>query len=241
MITRSIAVLAACGLFAACASDPPNTELAQARGAIVEAQAANADAVAPDSLTSAQQKLAKAEMLADDGKEDEARLLAQEARADANASLAAAKQRKAESTEQELAATEAEKAALAAQLAEMQAKETERGYVVTLGDVLFATDSADLTLAGRERVAQIVSYLRANPGEAVIIEGHTDAIGDAAYNQQLSEARAETVTSVILSSGIATPRVVFTGLGESAPVASNATSVGRQLNRRVDVIFVDRG
>jgi len=241
MINRAIPIVTAAVLLAACASKQPDAELANARSAIVEAQSANADAVAPNRLTSAQNKLAKAQILANDGEEDKARRLAQESRADANAALAAATEARAESAEAQLDVTVAEKSALEAQLAAMQAQQTTRGYEVTLGDVLFETDSATLTLAGRDRVTRIANYLRAYPGEAVIIEGHADATGDAAYNRRLSRQRAEAVASSLLGLGIATPRIVYTGLGESSPIASNATSVGRQLNRRVDVIFVDRG
>lgn len=131
-------------------------------------------------------------------------------------------------------------AAAQTRLEEMEAKKTERGYIVTLGDVLFEIDSAALTPAGLQRVTRIADYLRTNPGDAVVIEGHADARGDAAYNQSLSEARAESVAAVLAGEGIATPRIVYTGVGESSPIASNTTPSGRQRNRRVEVIFVDR-
>ncbi|MGF1553482.1 MAG: OmpA family protein [Paracoccaceae bacterium] len=113
--------------------------------------------------------------------------------------------------------------------------------MVTLGDVLFETDRATLTTEGLARVSEIAAYLQANPGEAVVIEGHADARGASAYNQALSERRAETVASVLLAQGIATPRLVYTGLGEDSPIASNDTPFGQSLNRRVEVVFVDRG
>ena len=241
MYMRAVSITAACSLLAARAGDPPEAELTHARAAMVEAQAADAGSVAPERLTSAQEKLAKARLLAEDGEYDDARILAGEARAEANAALAAAKESQAETAEIELTAAQVEYAALEARLAEMEARQTERGYVVTLGDVLFETDSAALTPAGVQRVARVASYLRADPGVAVVIEGHADARGAAGYNQGLSEARAETVATALLAEGIATPRIVYTGLGESSPIASITTPLGRQLNRRVEVIFVDRG
>lgn len=241
----ALPILGAGFLLAACASDPPIAELTAADAAVAEAQRANAGTVAPTSLASASQKLARAHILADDGEEEKARLLAVEARAEANEALAAAIAERAADTEAALSASTNQNAELSARVAklesELEAKQTERGLVVTIGDVLFATDSTRLTGAGLERVARIATYLRMNPGQVVVIEGHADATGDAAYNQMLSEKRAEAVAAALIGEGIETPRIVYSGLGESSPIATNATATGRQMNRRVEVIFVDRG
>lgn len=224
-------------LVAACAGDPPRQSLAAADSAVTEAQRAGAGQAAPQLMSSAQEKLTLAKVKAEEGEMDQARALAAEARADANAALA-------EVQGEEIAGAKAEVAALEAQvnglMEELEAKETQRGQVVTLGDVLFSTDQAALTPEGVARVQEIAAVLRADPGQAVVIEGHADSTGDSAYNVALSERRAESVTEALLAAGVQTPRIVYTGAGENSPIASNATELGRQLNRRVEVVFVDR-
>lgn len=243
MKTVSILIAGASALaLAACSAEKPTQQLAAAESAVYDAQRSGAGETAPDTLTRAQQKLARAQLLAEEGEVEEAKLLAAEARADAEAARSAAKSSDAAMAEYEAAQAKAEAAILAEAnselMAELEAKETARGAVVTLGDVLFRTDSARLTPAGMDKVVEIAQVLRADPGQAVVIEGHADATGASAYNQALSEQRAESVAAALLSSGVQTPRIVFSGAGEDSPIASNATPLGRQLNRRVEVIFV---
>ena len=234
-----VCALAAAALsVAACGGDRPISALAEAEAAVAEAERADAAAYAPLEMRAARENLTAANLEAEDGDEDNARDLAQRATADANAALAVASQARATQAETALAVTQAENTELRA---ELQGEQTSRGYVVSLGDVLFETDQAQLTPAGLERILGISDYLRANPGQAVVIEGHADSRGSPAYNQQLSEARAQAVTNALLAQGVATPRIIYSGAGEMSPIASNATATGRQMNRRVDVIFVDRG
>jgi outer membrane protein OmpA-like peptidoglycan-associated protein len=126
-------------------------------------------------------------------------------------------------------------------LAELQARETERGLVITLGDVLFETDRADLRASATGKLLQLVTVLRDNPDRAVLIEGHADARGTSGYNLNLSQRRAQTVERFFVANGIDSNRVVATGYGEDYPVASNATREGQTMNRRVEVVLLNPG
>jgi outer membrane protein OmpA-like peptidoglycan-associated protein len=107
---------------------------------------------------------------------------------------------------------------------------------VVLPGVHFGFDRADLAPAAKDTLNQeVVSELSANPGQTVRIEGHTDAVGNDAYNQSLSQKRAEAVKEYLVSKGIAGSRIETTGFGESKPVASNDTAEGRAENRRVEL------
>lgn len=232
----------ACALaLAACASDKPVEAVGTASIAVAEAERAQAAVYAPGQLNSAQQKLARARALDADGDDEDAQLLAEQARAEANEAKARALEEQNNDVARRNDELARQNVELAAELAEMQAEAQARGTVVTLGDVLFETDQATLTPEGLARVRQIATFLNAHPGQSVVIEGHTDAVGSAGYNQELSEARAATVTAALLASGVTDQRVIYTGLGESSPIASNTSPTGRQLNRRVEVVFVSRG
>ncbi len=126
---------------------------------------------------------------------------------------------------------------LEAQLAELSAKKTERGMVITLGDVLFATDQAQLNPQGQRTTQKLAEILQQNPARTVLIEGFTDSTGSSAHNQDLSERRAGAVQVSLLELGIARSRVGIYGYGENHPVAGNDSTTGRQLNRRVEIIL----
>ena len=125
------------------------------------------------------------------------------------------------------------------QLKELETKQTDRGLVVTLGDVLFDTGRAELKPGGMRTVQKLADVLNRNPQRRIIIEGFTDSVGGESYNLQLSERRADAVRAELIVSGVAPERISTRGYGKSFPVASNDTSVGRQLNRRVEVVFSD--
>lgn len=125
------------------------------------------------------------------------------------------------------------------ELEQLKARETERGLMLTLGDVLFDTDSATLKPGALLTVRRLAAFLRDNPQRRLSIEGHTDSSGSAAYNQRLSEDRAESVRAALIREGVAPQRLVAAGFGESFPVASNSTAAGRQQNRRVEVVISD--
>lgn len=130
-----------------------------------------------------------------------------------------------------------EKSQLEQQLAELQAEKTERGMVMTLGDVLFATGKADLMPGAITMVMRLAQFMQQYPEKRLVIEGHTDSIGSAAFNLRLSEDRANAVRNVLLSEGVAGNRIETIGYGMSKPVAANNTAEGRQQNRRVEVII----
>ena len=153
--------------------------------------------------------------------------------------LAEEARRKAEMAQAVTAQTQMRNAQLEAQLAELAAKKTERGIVITLGDVLFATGLAQLSPDGLRTVKKLADVLQQNPQRRVLVEGFTDSTGGTAHNQELSERRAGAVLSALQSMGVTRDRVAIRGYGESYPVAANDTSQNRQLNRRVEILLSD--
>ena len=121
------------------------------------------------------------------------------------------------------------------QLQSLNAKQTERGTLVTFGDVLFDFDRADLKSNSRDSITTLANYLIKNPDRKVIVEGYTDSKGSASYNQGLSERRANAVKNALVHAGVDPSRIVAQGYGKEYPVASNATNSGRAQNRRVEV------
>lgn len=150
-------------------------------------------------------------------------------RLQARAEEAASARARARSAEERLRALQAE-------LREVEAATTERGLVLTLGDILFAFDRAELQPGAQRTLDRIAEFLNEHSDRRVEVEGHTDSVGDARYNQDLSRRRAEAVARHLVSRGVAASRVEARGLGEAAPVASNDTEAGRQQNRRVEIV-----
>ena len=136
------------------------------------------------------------------------------------------------------AATE-QTARLQAELDQLKAQPTPRGLVPTLGDVLFDTGRAQLNSGSGRKLDQLAQFLTEHPGRRVQIDGFTDSVGTESYNQDLSQRRADAVRSALISRGIDSPRIGSQGYGKSFPVADNADSGGRQLNRRVEVVIGD--
>src|SRR5262245_8690049 len=118
----------------------------------------------------------------------------------------------------------------------LETRETARGLIVNLSDVLFDTGSATLKPGTREKLARVSGILLAHPELKVQVEGHTDSVGDDEYNQRLSENRADSVRGYLVAQGIASSAVTTKGFGRSQPVAPNDTAVGRQQNRRVELV-----
>ena len=141
------------------------------------------------------------------------------------------------SKEAEAALTRARE--LEGQLAELKAKPTDRGMVLTLGDVLFDTGRAKLKAGAMRTIDQLAAFMNEHPARTVLVEGHTDSVGSAAYNRKLSEQRADSVRFALMNRGISNTRIMVKGLGLEYPIASNATAEGRQTNRRVEVIISD--
>ncbi|MFZ3210685.1 MAG: OmpA family protein, partial [Terriglobales bacterium] len=147
----------------------------------------------------------------------------------------------AEQAEQMRQKAEADRAAMRARLlrqlnAILETRDTSRGLVVNMSDVLFESAKYGLRPAARERLAKIAGILLAYPDLHLEVEGHTDAIGSDAYNQQLSEKRAAAVEQYLVQQGIPESDIAARGLGKLQPVADNSTSAGRQQNRRVELI-----
>lgn len=126
-----------------------------------------------------------------------------------------------------------------AELAALEAKRTERGWVATLGDIVFRTNGAALRPGAVDSLDRLAEYLRAHPERTVLIEGHTDSVGSEEYNLELSRQRAESVRAALVGRGISPDRIRTVGRGETTPVAPNETSAGRQLNRRVEIVISD--
>ncbi|WP_153116203.1 OmpA family protein [Rhodocyclus tenuis] len=126
---------------------------------------------------------------------------------------------------------------LAAQLQELKAKKTDRGLVVTLGDVLFDNASSSLTSASSGDMAKLAAVFRQNPLLKASIEGYTDSVGSANANYALSERRANAVLVALVKLGVPADRLSTQAHGQESPVANNATAAGRQLNRRVEIVF----
>ncbi len=130
---------------------------------------------------------------------------------------------------------------LAAQLSEMNAKKTDRGMVVTIGDVLFDTGQAQIKSGGLRSMDKLVAFLQAHPERRAVIEGFTDSVGSDDMNQALSSRRADAVRAALIGMGVASDRLAAKGLGEAFPVAGNDSPGGRQLNRRVEIVFSEDG
>lgn len=179
---------------------------------------------------------------------DQARLKAEDAERSAQASRNAASlatqqkelaQSSASDAQRQTAEANARNAVLEAQLAELSARKTERGLVITLGDVLFGTDLARLNSDGMRMVQRLATILQQNQSRTVLVEGFTDSTGTAQHNQLLSERRATAVRDVLLDLGVAAERVAARGYGETQPIAANDTAQNRQLNRRVEIVLSD--
>jgi outer membrane protein OmpA-like peptidoglycan-associated protein len=150
-------------------------------------------------------------------------------------------QSRAEEAEQGRQKAEAEKAEMRARLmqqlnAVLVTRDTARGLVSTMPDVLFETNSFILKPAARESLAKVAGIFLAYPDLRLEVDGHTDSVGSDSYNQQLSEKRAASVRDYITQQGIPISSVVIQGFGKTQPVASNATAAGRRQNRRVELV-----
>lgn len=139
------------------------------------------------------------------------------------------------------AAAEAQRqaAALQAQLGDLQAQQTERGMLVTLGDVLFEFGRADIKPGAQESLRKLAAYLQQRPERNVLVEGFTDSVGTESANLALSQRRAEAVANALTGMGVAPGRVNVRGYGKSYPIADNNTDTNRALNRRVEVYISD--
>ena len=137
----------------------------------------------------------------------------------------------------ELADVSARARELEQEVSDLKTREDERGLVVTLEDVLFEFDSAELKAGATRTLERLAQFVNEYPEREILIEGHTDSVGSEDYNQRLSRERAEAVAALLAGRGVDRARIETAGLGESAPLASNDNEAGRQQNRRVDLIL----
>src|SRR3984893_1331375 len=170
---------------------------------------------------------------------DAAKGQAATARAEGAEQKVAADQARSEANTAQLAAASSEQQAaeLQRQIEVLQAKPTDRGLVLTLGDVLFTSGRADLKPGATGNLNKLVAFLDKYPDRSVSIQGYTDSVGSEDYNQGLSERRANSVKSYLAGQGIGSMRLSASGKGRSDPVADNDSAAGRQQNRRVEVII----
>ena len=161
---------------------------------------------------------------------------------DARRERAAAAEARAGAEESRLSAEESRLRAeeLARKVSELEARPTDRGLVLTLGDVLFDFGQSTLKTGGMQTVNQLGEFLNEYPERHILIEGFTDSVGSEAANQALSTRRAESVKNALMSRGIQSNRIRIMGYGTQHPIASNATDEGRRQNRRVEVVISDQ-
>jgi len=146
-------------------------------------------------------------------------------------------QRQADQAHQQVRSVKTQNQQLTQELAALKARETNRGLVLTLGDVLFGVNQATLTPGAMNSLSTLVTFLKEHPERHVIIEGYTDSTGSESYNLELSQRRAEAVRNLLVQNGIEASRITATGYGEGSPVAPNTTEAGRLQNRRVEVVL----
>ena len=261
---RVIVSMAVAAVLAACSSAPPNNEsLEAARTMIPEVEKSARAGVAAADIANARHSLDAANRLAAakakapdiEFEAQNAVLSAQIANekiltAQANDEIAAgnaqrqtvlleARDRQAQQSVRAADASQQRVDSLEAQLADLKVKKTERGLVLTLGDVLFDTNQSTLKAGAYGTLDRLATALRENSGRKVTIEGHTDNVGSDATNQGLSERRAQSVQMALTQRGVARDQITAIGKGENFPVASNDDANGRQSNRRVELIFAE--
>src|SRR5437867_2291100 len=222
-IRRAVVPLLPVVLIVGCASSKKEhatrAQLERARSAYRQAEAdPNVQAYAQLRLGEAQRARMQAE---------QARLQAEEARSQAEAEAKAR------------AAEQAKAAALMKELSELRAQQTDRGLVLTVGDVHFAAGKAEVAPGGQRSVDQLVQFLKTYPKRRVLIEGHTDNTGNEDFNVKLSQQRADAVRSLLVARGIAPERIATRGYGPKYPIVENDTPAGRQQNRRVEVLVLN--
>jgi outer membrane protein OmpA-like peptidoglycan-associated protein len=164
-----------------------------------------------------------------------------QAQRDATASKIQAQDSANEATaaNQRTAQAQADLTQMQTRLAEMQAKETVRGYVITLGDINFDNNRADLKSSATNSVERLGTFLMQYPQRKVLAEGYTDNVGSAESNLDLSVRRAAAVRMALIAMGVDSNRIATRGYGETYPVSSNTTPEGRESNRRVEIVLSD--
>ncbi len=213
----------------------------------------------------ARQKTAERAVTQADAERDKLRLEARTNEADAAQRSAAASQRQSEASQRQAATAQRDAAAsqgqadasrqqadaarqqaeeaqarssqLEAQLRDLNAKKTDRGLVITLGDVLFDNNQAQLKSGSLRSVEKLGVFLKQYPQRRALVEGFTDSVGSEGTNQDLSARRADAVRAALMNQGVSGDRIATQGYGEAYPVAGNNSAGGRQMNRRVEIVL----
>jgi outer membrane protein OmpA-like peptidoglycan-associated protein len=253
--TYSLLSLASAAILVACTSTPPQIpELDTAQALVPKVESSPRAGVAAANISEARKALDRANKLHTEGGNVEdiqfeaaiATANAQIANEKIGATLAREEVEKGavvrqqvllESRNREAEMAKQENLRMQQQLKELEAKQTERGMVLTLGDVLFDTGKATLKPGAYATIDRLAKVLNDSRDRKVTIEGHTDSTGSDATNQSLSEQRAMAVQSALMQRGVSGSQITSVGKGESTPVASNDSASGRQQNRRVEMIF----
>jgi len=123
------------------------------------------------------------------------------------------------------------------QLKDLNAKQTDRGDIITLGDVLFDSNRAELRAGGLRDMAKLVNFFKQHPKRTALIEGFTDSQGSESFNIDLSQRRAAAVRDALIVQGVVADRLSTRGYGEAYPASTNDTVAGRQTNRRVEIVL----
>jgi outer membrane protein OmpA-like peptidoglycan-associated protein len=215
-------------------------------GATVQAQSAQAEA--EQARRAAAAEASTAEKAKKEAEASQARALSEAEKAERSkkeAEQARLQSReeaeKAEKARRETEQAKAEIDQFLKDLSDLQGKMTERGIVLTMGDVLFSSGKADLSAGAVRNLDKITGFLQKHPDRNLLIEGHTDSIGSDEFNQALSQKRADAVKEALVGKGVVPDRIVTKGYGKQFPMAGNDTESGRQMNRRVEVVILNEG
>jgi len=261
---RVVLSVAIAAILSACSAAPPRNEsLETARAMVPQVEQSPRAGVAAMDISNARKSLEAANRLAEaKGKQadieyeannavtsaqiaNEKILTAQANEQIANgtaqrqAVLLQARERESQRSADQASASAQRVDSLEAQLADLKVQKTERGLVLTLGDVLFDTGQATLKSGAYGTLDRLATALRDKSGRKVLIEGHTDNVGSDESNQGLSERRAQSVQSALMQRDVARSQITAMGKGENFPIASNDSADGRQSNRRVELIFTE--
>ncbi len=266
MIRTSLLRSAAAGsvlLLAACGSAPESfAPLASLEDRFVQARQDQVPARAPVAFQDAERTLERAQQRLGDAEEPEIAHLTRLAETRLDTAVAEARAARLREERQQLVAqrerillgAREDQLALARrvaeedrdriqqleqQLSEYEQRRTEEGTVLTLREINFDLDSANLAPGDQQRLQPLADFLRENPDRAIVIEGHTDASGPDDYNLALSRDRADAVRNFLVSRGVDAGRITTRGMGEQFPVANNETPAGRLQNRRIEVTIED--
>jgi outer membrane protein OmpA-like peptidoglycan-associated protein len=248
----------------ACASTPKTVdELETARAIVPQVEASPRAGIAAENVSAARQALERANKLATSGGKLEdiryesviaarnaqianEKILTAQAKEelakgeqDRQAVVLEARNREADNARLQTDIAKEKSATLEQELKDLKAKKTDRGIVLTLGDVLFDTGKATLKPGAYSTIDRLAATLKEAGGRKVQIEGHTDSVGSDELNQVLSQQRADSVAAALMQRGVSSDQIIATGKGEGFPVASNDNTAGRQQNRRVEMIFTE--